>query len=218
MALVRCKECGGSVSSSAKGCPTCGAPPPKKTSGATLFVAGIAAFVVLMLVFKPDGSALAPSAAPTTAPAIASASQKEAEYRAAREARAKAIQDECTTGIGQVMKTAREQAAADDLNMAAATLNHCAGISKDPVYVKLTTDIERGRAAKIARLEREEKARKKKEGVRVGMSKGDVLSSSWGKPQKVNATTTARGTREQWVYGGHNYLYFEGDTLTTIQN
>ncbi len=61
------------------------------------------------------------------------------------------------------------------------------------------------------------KAQKKKEGVRVGMSKQDVIESSWGRPEKVNATTTAAGTREQWVYGGGNYLYFNGDTLVTIQ-
>jgi hypothetical protein len=63
-----------------------------------------------------------------------------------------------------------------------------------------------------------EKKRKKSEGVRVGMSQEDVVASSWGKPQKINTTTNAYGTREQWVYGGGNYLYFENDKLTTIQN
>lgn len=59
---------------------------------------------------------------------------------------------------------------------------------------------------------------KRKQGVRVGMSKDDVLASSWGRPETVNRTTTAQGTREQWVYGGRNYLYFEGDRLVSIQN
>lgn len=63
-----------------------------------------------------------------------------------------------------------------------------------------------------------EKKRKKSEGVRVGMSQEDVVASSWGKPQKINTTTNAYGTREQWVYGGGNYLYFENDKLVTIQN
>jgi hypothetical protein len=63
-----------------------------------------------------------------------------------------------------------------------------------------------------------EAKRKRSEGVVIGMNKEDVLASKWGKPESVNKTTTAYGTREQWVYGGHNYLYFNNDTLTTIQN
>jgi hypothetical protein len=55
-------------------------------------------------------------------------------------------------------------------------------------------------------------------GVKVGMTKAEVLASCWGKPRSINSTTTARGTRQQWVYG-RNYLYFdESGHLTTIQN
>lgn len=60
--------------------------------------------------------------------------------------------------------------------------------------------------------------RKKQEGVTIGMSKEDVLDSSWGKPRKINKSTNKYGTREQWVYGNGNYLYFEDDRLTSIQN
>lgn len=63
-----------------------------------------------------------------------------------------------------------------------------------------------------------EARRKRSEGVRIGMSKADVLASSWGKPERVNRTTNAYGTREQWVYGIGNYLYFEDDVLVSIQN
>lgn len=59
---------------------------------------------------------------------------------------------------------------------------------------------------------------KKKGGVSIGMNQDDVLKSSWGKPKKVNRTTNAYGTSEQWVYGGHNYLYFKDGILTSIQN
>lgn len=38
MALVKCKECGEDVSTSAKACPKCGAPPPKGTSLGAWFV------------------------------------------------------------------------------------------------------------------------------------------------------------------------------------
>ncbi len=54
-------------------------------------------------------------------------------------------------------------------------------------------------------------------GVRIGMDKDQVLASSWGKPLKINRTQTRNGIREQWVYNG-GYLYFDGDSLVSIQN
>lgn len=63
------------------------------------------------------------------------------------------------------------------------------------------------------------RAERKKEGVRIGMTVQEVIESSWGKPAHVNRTTSTYGTREQWVYPGyHNYLYFENGVLTSIQN
>ena len=55
----------------------------------------------------------------------------------------------------------------------------------------------------------EEKARKKQQGVKIGMSKQDVLDSSWGEPTKINKSVYSWGTTEQWVYPNYNYLYFE---------
>lgn len=69
----------------------------------------------------------------------------------------------------------------------------------------------------LAKLEKERKAKARKEGVRIGMSQTAVLESNWGKPLRINRTTTARTEREQWVYDG-GYLYFENGVLTTIQN
>lgn len=63
-----------------------------------------------------------------------------------------------------------------------------------------------------------EKAHRKRSGVSVGMSKQQVLESMWGRPEKINETTTAAGTREQWVYPGYQYLYFSNGVLTTIQS
>lgn len=60
-------------------------------------------------------------------------------------------------------------------------------------------------------------ARRRSEGVLIGMTKEEALASSWGKPRKINRTTNAYGTSEQWVYDG-GYLYFDGDRLTSIQN
>lgn len=68
------------------------------------------------------------------------------------------------------------------------------------------------------KLEVEDRAKRRTEGVRIGMSKRDVLMSNWGKPRKINSTTTAAGTSEQWVYDG-GYLYFgENGLLKGIQN
>jgi len=52
----------------------------------------------------------------------------------------------------------------------------------------------------------------------IGMNKAQVEDSSWGKPKDINTTTTAYGTREQWVYENFNYLYFENGILVAIQN
>ena len=52
--------------------------------------------------------------------------------------------------------------------------------------------------------------------VSIGWSK-EMCRESWGKPERINKTTTAWGVHEQWVYG-YNYLYFEKGILTTIQN
>lgn len=60
-------------------------------------------------------------------------------------------------------------------------------------------------------------ARKRREGVSVGMTKDDVLASAWGRPEKINRSSYNWGTREQWVYRGNNYLYFHDDTLESIQ-
>lgn len=52
--------------------------------------------------------------------------------------------------------------------------------------------------------------------VRIGMSAVQARAS-WGTPDDINRTTTARGTDEQWVYDS-SYLYFEDGLLTSIQN
>jgi hypothetical protein len=85
-------------------------------------------------------------------------------------------------------------------------------------YNKHKAKIDEVIAAENKRAEIIEKKTKRSEGVRLGMSKGDVLASSWGKPSTINKTTTTNAVHEQWVYGGGNYLYFENGILTSIQN
>lgn len=51
----------------------------------------------------------------------------------------------------------------------------------------------------------------------IGMSRYGVVLSSWGKPSKINKTTTANGVKEQWVYSINKYIYLENDKVTAIQ-
>ncbi|MDR6539485.1 hypothetical protein [Variovorax soli] len=63
-----------------------------------------------------------------------------------------------------------------------------------------------------------QRAHAAKPGVSIGMTKDEVLSSRWGKPQYINSTHTTAGTTEQWVYGDGNYLYFRNGRLEAVQN
>lgn len=56
----------------------------------------------------------------------------------------------------------------------------------------------------------------------IGMTAEEVrqLGLPWGSPSDVNRTTTARGVREQWVYGdrARRYIYFVDGVVTAIQD
>ena len=47
--------------------------------------------------------------------------------------------------------------------------------------------------------------------AQIGMSKEEVIRCGWGKPDRINKTTTSYGTDEQWVYRTRieGYLYFD---------
>lgn len=56
----------------------------------------------------------------------------------------------------------------------------------------------------------------------IGMERIELVYS-WGSPRNINRTTTANGTREQWIYGSPlygngSYVYLDGDTVTSIQD
>lgn len=53
--------------------------------------------------------------------------------------------------------------------------------------------------------------------VKIGWTK-EMCIESWGKPYDINRTTRVNGTSEQWVYSMKKYLYFDNNTLTTIQD
>jgi hypothetical protein len=101
MALVKCKDCGKSVSDSAKACPDCGAKPPERTSIVTKLVAAIIGMGVVMSVIgniqssneqeakaKAEAArvaALSPEQRATEEKAKAKATQEEADRKVLKE-------------------------------------------------------------------------------------------------------------------------------------
>jgi flavodoxin len=135
----------------------------------------------------------------------------------------------CTDGVGKLKEEADAFLKQGKPGPAADVLSACDGLLQDAQAKKMLATAMKAReaeerkaqkaqAAVQAKLQAAEKARKKQEGVTIGMSQQDVLDSSWGKPDRVNRTTTANGVREQWVYGHGNYLYFTNGVLTAYQN
>ena len=57
----------------------------------------------------------------------------------------------------------------------------------------------------------------------IGMTKTQLLAS-WGRPTKVNYTTTSKSRREQWIYGNtlfefrNAYVYLVRDEITAWQS
>jgi hypothetical protein len=130
----------------------------------------------------------------------------------------------CTTGLAEQMASAKQLLAAKQPLQAYDALFDCrdahAAGPDAATYAKALAQWQQATDAKARQEQKAEAARKKREGVRLGMSPEDVLASSWGMPDKINRTTRASGTSEQWVYRerGEGYLYFDNDVLTSIQN
>ena len=52
---------------------------------------------------------------------------------------------------------------------------------------------------------------------RIGMTKAQVLDSTWGEPDYKNITEHSYGVHEQWVYEGEGYIYFDDGIVSAIQ-
>lgn len=86
---------------------------------------------------------------------------------------------------------------------------------------------ERSRLEEQARVERNKQIMQKYgnkygkmicEGkVCLNMTK-EMCIEAWGEPLYVNSTIVSGLVHEQWVYGWHNYLYFDNGVLKAIQN
>lgn len=181
-----------------------------------LTAAGILGVTGFLLINRPSpGAPQPPQSTPSQAELQAAAAAQAEKERA----EAEALRQRC---ISEAMPLAERESKAGKMMAARATLSPCKEILTDPkqaaFVAKVTAGAEREEARNRARVEAELKARKKREGVHIGMSKQDVLDSSWGRPQEINRSTYSFGVHEQWVYGNGNYLYFKDGTLTAIQN
>ncbi|WP_157045808.1 hypothetical protein [Polaromonas sp. JS666] len=127
----------------------------------------------------------------------------------------------CTTESAALRAEAKALMKAKDPQKAFELLAPCRNLPIDQDTTKLITEVLTAtRANDEIRIKREalaEKSRRKKEGVSIGMTQQEVLDSSWGRPQRINKTTSANYQHEQWVYDG-GYLYFESGILKTIQH
>lgn len=68
MAMLKCHECGGGVSSDAKACPSCGAKVKKPTSKLAWLIAGLFAFVLYQCVASNNEADLKKTATPPKTP------------------------------------------------------------------------------------------------------------------------------------------------------
>lgn len=164
------------------------------------------------------------SVRPAPAPAVA---QPDPAAQAAAAAKLQTAQEQRRAEAIQACRDkalplARSEAKAGKMMAARATLHTCTEYLDRPDEKDFVQRVAKGATAEEEKNRRlvdaADKARRKREGVRIGMTQEEVLLSSWGRPTKVNRTISASGVNEQWVYEGFNYLYFRDGVLTTIQN
>lgn len=173
-------------------------------------------------IYKPSAQPRVEAPAPLVTETPADAARKAI---AAREAGKKLAEDaltaKCNAGAKDLKQKSDALVKAGNPVGAMIVLRDCSKATVEPSNRALLDA-----AYKTAQLQDEanvrkgvaaEKARKKSEGVRVGMSQEEVLASQWGKPRKINRTTNASAVSEQWVYDG-GYLYFRDGVLQTVQN
>jgi hypothetical protein len=96
-------------------------------------------------------------------------------------------------------------------------LNVCFSDVEPVEHYKKIVQIKK-KPEELKKKQEELAAKNKKGGVRIGMSSKQVREKTdWGSPESINSTITSNGTREQWVYGYGDYLYFRNGILESIQ-
>ena len=212
MALVRCKECGAEISTKAVSCPKCGAVRKAQAGRTGCLTWVIAFFVVAGVIGAIIESAVKPSKPTASEPTSAEQAKAQADRQRERDLQLAERKKQFALQRGSLIARVKQLNAAGKYSEALELGSQW--LALDP-ELDAQTDIARAKMA--AQTERVERLQKKKKGVSIGMTKQEVLESSWGKPQSINSTHTAAGTHEQWVYSG-GYLYFDNGVLTAIQN
>lgn len=189
-----------------------------------LFFAIIPIILLAVGLFTSDFSPAAPTPKPAAVinPKFEAARLKsQADALKAKENVQAALKLKCVDQIDSLIKVASEKLKKNDPYGAESDLEKCTGTMIDPKAIALLEKSSKLRVAdQVKQQEKQDriiKAEKKKKGVYIGMTKQDVLDSSWGKPERVSKTTTAFGETEIWHFSG-GFLYFVGDSLNQIHN
>lgn len=119
--------------------------------------------------------------------------------------------------LADALKTAKDKSQPLSHRLAAVERAEKSSPEQAAGLARLKAQLNKAVAQEAERERRAIAAKKRSEGVSIGMSKDDVLASSWGRPQSINRSIYSFGEREQWVYGGGNYLYFKDGVLNSIQ-
>ena len=215
MSQVACRSCKKPVDRQAKVCPHCGANKPGIPAlhqRPIAYVVAMGVGAIAYLAASPDPTP--PTPVRTNAPLVASAPAVTPPSKPAPTTPPAKTKADFDAARPAMMKQLREAIAKRDYYSSLGIGNDYKLVADDE-FLKLwarVIDLDRAQA------EAKFKALAKKPGVRLGMTPDQVIGSSWGKPQRVNRTISVRGEREQWVYDGGNYLYFENGVLTSIQN
>lgn len=153
------------------------------------------------------------------------AAEKQAEAQAAqaqeRAAQAMARKRACEQDLNGITQQAQRLLKENKPSQAIETLRNCEPFAEKSAQAAL---LQRAINANSKILEDARKATEAMHRARraelwpaIGMSPEDVAQGRWGKPERINRTTTANGVREQWVYS-QGYLYFDNGRLSAIQD
>jgi hypothetical protein len=194
------------------------------TSTATkVTVVVLAAVAIWFVIYSRDQERQRAAAASAAQTQAAKAKAEEAE-RQREQAAQQQLADQkvrCAKGQELVIGAALAEMRKGNPDAAVSMLVPCEGLADLSAHrdalARARVAAEAASKKRLAQVEADARAQRRREGVSIGMTQADALASSWGRPEKVNRTTTVRGEREQWVYPG-GYLYFENGILTAIQN
>lgn len=191
--------------------------------GKTLTIGVVFVVAVLLINLKIHGVAeeQLQKSAQETEKQLQAARSSEASIAAAGaviEAAAEVLKLKCTSGVAALVTPAKDALLQGRPDEASKLLKPCAHMMTDKEALRIYATAEATLLSAEQKYLASKKAFKKSNGVSIGMTKQDVLDSSWGRPKHINRTTNSYGVHEQWVYGIGNYLYFENEILTSFQN